>query len=129
MAPPVLLDTCALLWLASDSGKLSISARARIRDASEAYCSPISAWEIAQKVALGDLTLPSDPLKWFEALLARYRLEPIPLTVPILVRAAQLPRHHKDPADRFIIATALLNNLPVATADHRFAEYGIETFS
>ncbi len=42
-----------------------------------------------------------------------------PLTVPILVRAAQLPRHHKDPADRFIIATTLLNNLPVATADHR----------
>jgi PIN domain nuclease of toxin-antitoxin system len=129
MAPPVFLDTCALLWLASDSGKLSISARARIRDASEAFCSPISAWEIAPKVALGDLTLPADPLKWFEALLARYRLEPIPLTVPILVRAAQLPRHHKDPADRFIIATALLNNLPVATADHRFAEYGIETFS
>ena len=32
-------------------------------------------------------------------------------------------------ADRYIIATALLNNLPVATADHRFAEYGLETFS
>lgn len=47
----------------------------------------------------------------------------------ILVRAAQLPRHHKDPADRFIIATALLNNLPVATADHRFSEYGLETFT
>ena len=129
MPLPVLLDTCALLWLASDSGKLSPSARARIRDASEAFWSPISAWEIAQKVALGDLTLPADPLKWFDALLVRYRLMPISLTAAILVRAAQLPRHHKDPADRFIIATALLNNLPVATADHRFAEYGLETFS
>ena len=129
MASPLLLDTCALLWLAADGGKLSAEARHRIRDASEAFYSPISAWEIAQKVAHGDLVLPSSPLEWFQALVARYRLAPIPLSLDVLVEATKLPWHHKDPADRFIIASALLHNLPVVTADRRFAAYGVDTFS
>ena len=73
------------------------------------------------------MTLPSPPLEWFESLVARYRLDPIPLSLPVLVRSTQLPWHHKDPADRFIIATALLHSLPVVTADSRFAAYGVET--
>ena len=35
--------------------------------------------------------------------------------------------HHKDPADRIIIAAALESNLVVVTADHRFPEYGVTT--
>ena len=127
MAPPLLLDTCALLWLSSSPSRLSPGARERIKNADNAFYSPISAWEIAQKVARGDLTLPAPPLEWFEALVARYQLEPLPLSLPVLIRATQLPWHHKDPADRFIIATALLHSLPVVTADSRFAAYGVET--
>ena len=32
-----------------------------------------------------------------------------------------------DPADRFIIATALENNLPVVTSDDKFEKYGVKT--
>ena len=127
MARPLLLDTCALLWLADASSRLSPAAREQIGNADNAFFSPISAWEIAQKVARGDLTLPAPPLEWFESLVARYRLESIPLSLSVLVRATQLPWHHKDPADRFIIATALLHSLPVVTADSRFPAYGVET--
>ena len=34
---------------------------------------------------------------------------------------------HKDPADRFIIATAMAENLPVVTSDSRFSQYGVKT--
>ena len=45
MDDALLLDTCALLWLASGSERLSAEARDRIRRAPEVYYSPISAWE------------------------------------------------------------------------------------
>ena len=44
-----------------------------------------------------------------------------------IIWLSALPEIHKDPADRFIIATALLNDFTVVTGDHRFAEYGVET--
>ena len=49
MTDTLLLDTCALLWLASGSRNLSKSARAAIADAQVVYVSPVSAWEIAVK--------------------------------------------------------------------------------
>ena len=45
----------------------------------------------------------------------------------IILRASALPEIHKDPADRFIIATALLNGFVIVTGDRRSPEYGIET--
>ncbi len=45
----------------------------------------------------------------------------------IMLHASALPEIHKDPADRFIIATALLNGCVVVTGDRRFPEYGVET--
>ncbi|MFP4378684.1 MAG: PIN domain-containing protein [Spirochaetales bacterium] len=42
--------------------------------------------------------------------------------------AVALPPIHKDPADRFIIATAVLQKAPVATTDERFADYGVSIF-
>ena len=129
MDDALLLDTCALLWLASGSDRLSAAARDRIRRAPGGYYSPISAWEIAQKVAHGELTLPDPPLKWMEDLTERYQLTAIPLSLPVLVRSTELPPHHKDPADRFIIATSLIRGIPVVTTDRRYKDYGVETLS
>jgi len=44
-------------------------------------------------------------------------------------RATELPEVHRDPADRFIIATAILGNLPVVTTDRRFRDYGIQVIA
>ena len=129
MDDALLLDTCALLWLASGSDRLSAEARDRIRRAPEVYYSPISAWEIAQKVAHGELTLPDPPLAWMEGLTERYQLTAIPLSLPVFVKSTELPPHHKDPADRFIIATALIRGIPVVTTDRRYKDYGGETLS
>ena len=44
-----------------------------------------------------------------------------------MMRAAQLPEHHRDPADRMIIATALMHDLIVVTGDEKFPQYGVRT--
>ena len=51
------------------------------------------------------------------------------MTLAICVRATELPAIHSDPCDRLIIATAQLHQLPVATTDHVFREYGIEVIT
>lgn len=47
----------------------------------------------------------------------------------VMLKAAELPLHHRDPVDRFIIATALIHQLPVLTGDKRFPLYGVKTIS
>ena len=62
----MILDTCALLWLASGDKKLSRAALKEINAAAAVYVSAISGFEIALKVAKGKLKLPSPPPAWFE---------------------------------------------------------------
>ena len=122
----LLLDTCALVWLATGDSKLSGNARAAVENAVSVSVSPVSAWELGQKHRRGLLKLPMTPRELFQAAVERYSLDIAPLEPEVMFSASALPEHHKDPADRFIIATALLGNMAVVTADHRFREYGVD---
>lgn len=121
----MILDTCALLWLASGSKKLTRHTLKEINDAPAVYISAISGFEIAVKVAKGKLNLPNAPQEWFEKVVEHHGLAILPLDLAVCIAAAQLPPVHDDPFDRFIIATAKLHDLTVVTADERFEEYGV----
>ena len=121
----MILDTCALLWLASGSKKLSRAALKEIDAAPVVYVSAISGFEIALKVARGKLKLPLPPQEWLEKAVAHHGLTLLPLDLANCITAAQLPPIHDDPCDRFIIATAKLNDLTAVTADERFEPYGV----
>ncbi len=123
----LILDTCALLWLASDNKALSQNAIQSIENASIVYVSAISAWEISLKSIQGALKLPIDSEKWFNLVLKNHNLILAPLDPNILIAANHLPLHHKDPADRFIIATAMRENAVIVTADQRFNRYDVKT--
>ena len=123
----VLCDTCALIWLATGDAKLSRMARAAIRDAELLCFSSISIWEIARKVKSGELEIPVRPTLFADMLVKQYGMKELPLDNATMLRASALPEIHKDPADRFIVATALLNDCVVVTGDHRFPEYGVDT--
>ena len=123
----ILVDSCAIIWLATGDRKLSKLARDAMRDAELLCFSSISIWEIARLVKAGDLELPVSPTRLAELLVEQYEMKELPVNNSISLRASALPEIHKDPADRFIIATALLNDFTVVTGDHRFAEYGVET--
>ena len=124
----LLLDTCAILRLAAGVGVLSNRALAVIEKAA-VFVSPISLWEIALKARAGNLQLPNEPRVFFDDVVAYYGLEVLSLSLDVMSKSIDLPLFHRDPADRFIIATALLNNLVVVTTDHRFGQYGVEVLS
>ena len=121
----MLLDTCALIWIATGSRKLSGATRKAIEAAPDVYVSSISAFEIAYKNVQGGINLPCDPSEWFTKVLTQHDIQEVPLSSDILIKAAQLPLIHKDPCDRFIIATAMLYNLPIVTGDKMFQSYGV----
>ena len=122
----VLCDTCALIWLATGDAKLSRMARTVIRDAELLCFSSISIWEIARKVKSGELEIPVSPTIFADMLVNQYGMKELTLDNAIMLRASALPEIHKDPADRFIIASALLNDCVVVTGDRRFSEYGVD---
>ena len=127
--PSLILDTCALLWLAQGGGRLSARARERIEAAPAVYVSAISGFEIGIKHQKGKLELPARPLDWFAAVLEHHDIQVHPLDLPVCLRATELPAIHADPCDRLIIATAEAQHMPVVTADPVFQQYGIDVLS
>ncbi len=127
MTDALLLDTCALLWLASGDPALSESALSMIENAQVLYVSAVTAWEIAIKTSKGKIQLPLSPREWFNAVVKLYDIDVLKLTADEMLKSAELPWLHKDPADRFIIATALKNDFTVVTADSNFGKYGVKT--
>jgi PIN domain nuclease of toxin-antitoxin system len=123
----MILDTCALLFLASGDRRLSRATRERLAMQSVRWFCAISSFEIALKYRQGKLELPMPPLRWLRELESRYALTEVPMDSGLCTAAAELPRHHNDPCDRFIIAAALQLQVPVVTVDPKFAPYGVAT--
>jgi PIN domain nuclease of toxin-antitoxin system len=127
---PILLDTCALLWVGNDD-ELRGEAERALEEveaiAGSIAVSPISSWEIGQLMSRGRLMLPMEPLAWFQAALDR-GIALAPLPPAILVGASFLPGTPlRDPADRIIAATARALGYRLMTRDGallRLAEEG-----
>ena len=125
----MLLDTCALLWLAQGGGRLSRDALTRIDSAPVVYISAISGFEIGIKVAKGKLSLPSRPAEWLATVVDHHDLRELPVDLAAATRATELPAIHADPVDRILIATAEARDIPVVTGDALFARYGVDVIS
>ncbi|MHC4873620.1 MAG: type II toxin-antitoxin system VapC family toxin [Planctomycetota bacterium] len=119
----LILDTCALLWLTSGDKRLTKEILDAIETAQIVLVSSISAWEISLKVERKQLKLPQEPAVWFEKVITHHNLMLAPLDIGILTEANKLPWHHKDPADRFIISTAMKEKAAIITADKKFFDY------
>jgi len=123
----ILVDTCTLLWLGNDPAMLPERVKERLRRTppGQRYIATISAFEIGIKYAQKKLVLPLRPVRWFERQCNARGILSIPLTVRIATRSAALPSHHRDPADRIIIATAMEHKLTILTPDHAFSHYDV----
>ena len=121
----LLLDSCTLIWLASEPARLGPQATAAINDpASILYVSHASLWEISLKHAAGKPTLPESPRLWWAHQVVQWSLTESPPTANVLLRGSELPQHHKDPFDRVIIAEALEQSLTLVSPDSNFPFYG-----
>jgi PIN domain nuclease of toxin-antitoxin system len=122
----LLLDTCALLWFLANDPQLSATAKAAIEDpANVRWLSPISLLEIALKVRIGKLPLARPFGTLFPAELLANDIHLLPLEARHMEPLTTLPLHHRDPFDRVIAATALVEGLTVVSADAVFDAYGL----
>ena len=120
--PAVLLDTHAWVWSFADEAQLSPPARAAIAAADVVYVSPISFFEIGQKVRHG---------KWPEMAALAPRLADIlreqggvvaPFTAEIALHASLRQWDHRDPFDRLLAATSESLAVPLVSQDPVLAE-------
>ncbi len=122
----LLLDTCALLWFLADDPQLSANAKAAIqKTANVRWVSPISLFEIAIKVRIGKLPLTVPFGTLFPKELVANDIHLMPLEPQHVEPLTTLPLHHKDPFDRLIATTALVEGLTLVSADAIFDAYGL----
>lgn len=119
----LLIDSHVLIWWAEASPPLGAAARNVIVDPrTEILVSTAALWELAIKVSAGKLTLPDDP----EMMLTNLGFSVLSIDFPHLRCISTLPRVHRDPFDRMMIAQALAEGIPIATRDRIFASYGVQ---
>lgn len=116
----LLLDTHTAIWW-DDGARLSRQAHNAIHDAQQVYVSAVSGWEIAIKTALGRLR----PRRTLQQAIVDSGFEELPLRLSHAEVLSQLPRHHRDPFDRMLIAQALADRLTIVTRDSAFAAYDV----
>ena len=121
----MILDTHTLLWVDRNDPKLGTMARLQIEAdwrAGLLVVSAISFWEATMLAERDRISLPTSPERW-RANWLRAGLVEIPIDGRIALQSCQLTNFHRDPADRFIVATALDRNLPLMTADKKILEW------
>ncbi len=128
MNSDLVLDTCTFLWLVVDAGRLTDPARAAIEGAEAPVDCAISLTEIHRLLRIKRIRLPCTEKtlkRWFDRALDHHRVVCQPVTADVANTAELLPWHHRDPADRFILATARMNRCPVVSSDSLFSPYRV----
>jgi PIN domain nuclease of toxin-antitoxin system len=119
----LLLDTHVWLWALHAPSRLNARVRAELRNpANELWLSPVSTWEALLLNARGRIRLPLDLARWLAQ--ATAPLREAPFTHEIVLAAQQLPLAYRDPADRFLAATAQVMDFILVTSDNTLLELG-----
>lgn len=120
----LLLDTHVLLWWLADDSRLSPKVRKLIlNSANQVVVSSVSAWEISIKKSLGKLEVD------LELLLSEIEnngFTMLQVSFQHGLHAGSLPRYHRDPFDRMLIAQSQCESLHLASIDRQFAAYNVD---
>jgi PIN domain nuclease of toxin-antitoxin system len=127
---PILLDTCATLWLVADApmaegalNAIGAAGRANI----PLQISPITAWEIGLMARKGRFRSSLSPQRWFEQLRNLPGVHLCDLSPEVLLNSSFLPgQFHGDPADRIMAATAREYGFTLITRDQALLDYAGE---
>ena len=119
----LLLDTHVLLWALGDPARLDHTTRDLLEDAAHhVLFSAASIWEVAIKASLGRTDFTARPERVAREARATGFVE-LPVTAEVAARVADLPRHHRDPFDRLLVAQAMAEPALLYTADPTLARY------
>jgi PIN domain nuclease of toxin-antitoxin system len=116
----VLLDTHSWAWSLTGDDRLSDKAIAAMSDAETVLVSPISFFEIGQKLRIGKWPEMTPFVDRLPSLLKEQGGTVASLDALICLTAGTMPWAHRDPFDRLLAATASHHNLPIISADTVF---------
>ncbi len=123
-----LLDTHAFLWWITNDPRLSTRVLRFVQDpATSIFLSVASGWEIAIKVGIGKLDLSDDLEAFIREQLTLNRIDVLPVQMNHALFVHKLPRHHRDPFDRLLIAQSLVEGMPLITVDPLIIRYPVQT--
>ena len=119
-----LLDTHLLLWVAGAPEKLPPIAMELLGDPMHEFAfSAASLWEIAIKQGLGRPDFKVDAQRLRRMLLLHGYRE-IVVTSEHALAVTKLPKLHKDPFDRLLLAQARTETMILMTHDEALLQYG-----
>lgn len=131
----LILDTHIWIWHAEgEAARYAVTARQAIEVAAQdgrAAVSAISAWELAMLEQKGTVTLSAELRRWIAETRRPPGVRVLPLSLDVLIDGPRLPRwfkhgtrtEHRDPADRWIVATARQTNATIITCDEEILHY------
>jgi PIN domain nuclease of toxin-antitoxin system len=120
-----LLDTCGLIWWTLDPEKLSLKALKACEkiESSTGYICSISLWEIGIKIKNRKLDIGMTIESYVKALHKLGYLKVLPVDERCWLKNLSLDWKHRDPADRTIVATAVLNNFSIISSDLKIRRF------
>ena len=120
-----LLDTHAIIWIFEDAPQISSKVKDIIRDTdNKIFISSVSLWEIAIKVNLNKLDLKIE-LHELLMIIKNSEIVVIQIEDAFLEKLSSLPYIHKDPFDRLIVSSAIIEDLIIITSDENIRKYGV----
>jgi PIN domain nuclease of toxin-antitoxin system len=121
-----LVDTHALLWWDTDPERIGPEAIKIFQNPENTlYVSHASVWELAIKVRLKKLTLPSELDAWLLDSVRENGFSLLPIGLDAIMKTLALPLHHGDPFDRILIAQAIVGKWPVLSSDAQWDAYPV----
>jgi len=119
----VLLDTHIWIWWLLGEGPLTVDERKKLdilAEKSEIAISWVSIWETEMLERKGRIKLLPDLATWIRQATDTSFCTVLPADIELVIAQRELPEYfHADPADRLIVATAMLADIPLATYDSR----------
>ena len=116
----LLLDTHIWIWSFLEPRKIAPRTAKALQDPiNEKWLSPISLWELMTLVEKGRVALNVSVEEWIGQALKEAPIREAPLTAEVVLATKKISLPHRDPADTFLAATALVFGLTLLTSDVR----------
>jgi len=122
-----LLDTEVWLWMQAQPERLGRHTLTLLADErNQLLLSAASSWEIALKFRTGRMQLPNPPDQYVPDRVLASGVDGLAVEHSHALLVSRLDDHHRDPIDRLLVSQAILENLPIISADPSLSAYEIE---